>query len=80
MVSSVPLLRSLLSGLSTNLPQLFTQSGQVASANFPCGSRLNGRGGLIELLNTVLDFLGGLLIATPNLLAGLPLSIKIKAF
>lgn len=39
------------------------------------GLNLNGPGGLIELLNSVLDFLSGLFIATPKLLAGQPLSM-----
>jgi hypothetical protein len=73
-VSSIPLLRPLLGGLTTNLPQLSTQCGQGASANIFSGLNLNGRGGLTELLNTVLDFLSGLLISIPKLLSGLPLN------
>ncbi|XP_037024853.1 elastin-like isoform X2 [Bradysia coprophila] len=73
-VSSIPLLRPLLNGLAINLPQLSAQGGTGASAKLPCGLKLDGRGGLTELLNTVLDFLSGLFVATPKLLAGLPLN------
>lgn len=72
-VSSIPILRPLLSGL-LNLPELSNQACQGATAIIPPGLKLNGRGGLIELLNSVLGFVSGLFISTPKLLSGLPLS------
>jgi len=71
-VSSVPLLGSLLGGLSA-LPQLASVpvSGQFSAAL--SGLTLSGPGGLTQLLNSILSFLGSLLTSIPKLLAGVPL-------
>lgn len=71
-VSSVPILHPLLGGL-LQIPELSYQS--ILAGGATAGLQLNGPGGLIELLNSVLDFLSGLFVAIPNLLSGLPLSI-----
>lgn len=55
------------------IPELYTQGGLLEGAI--SALKLNGPGGLIDILNSLLNFLSGLFVRIPKLLTGLPLSM-----